>query len=421
MIPKPVKSQTLSTHYRRGTLFFEDVNLKDLGREVGTPCYIYSGNQLRNSVRQFRSFLNPVDPRICFAVKANSNLAVLKTLMEEGVSFEVVSGGELHRLKRLQVPPDRILFSGVGKNLNELRSAVHESIFSLTVESVEELLLLAQISQDTESHVRVGLRLIPDVLAGGHPNIATGLYDHKFGIDPEHTGDCIQIFESNPQLSLVGIGCHMGSQIMETAPYFDAFFRLCELASFLKSKGYRLEYLNLGGGFGIPYRDGPEFDFEGLVEFLLKHRRPYRLIFEPGRFLVARAGILLCSVLYLKKNRNKRFVIVDAAMNDFIRPALYGAFHKIIPVVQKDASIIRADIVGPVCESSDWIGKDREIPTPEPGEMLAVLDTGAYGMVSASNYNTRTRPPEIMVDGDQYRIVRRRESLEDLLRHETSF
>ena len=414
MIPNRVEPQFSFTH-KQDTLFCEDVNLNELARDVGTPCYVYSKNRIQRSLNHFRKSFRQVDPRIYYAVKANSNLAVLKLFFEAGLSFDIVSGGELFRLKKIGVPLDRILFSGVGKSRNELKSVIQEPSISLTVESVEELELLAQLNRQANRTVRVGLRMIPDILAGGHPHISTGLYSHKFGIDPQHLDVCIDILKANSRLSLTGIGCHIGSQILNLDPYFAAFLRIRELADLLRDQGLQVEYLNLGGGFGVSYRDDSEFDLNRLADFLTDELQNYRLVLEPGRYLVAGAGIFLCSVLYLKQTREKRFVIVDGAMNDFLRPALYGAYHRIIPVVRRDSAKITADIVGPVCESSDLMGTDRELPEPRPGDCLAILDSGAYGFVAASNYNSRCRPPEVMVEGDQYRIIRKRETLEDLL------
>jgi len=405
-----------SLNYRKGALFFEDVDLEELARGIGTPCYVYSRRRILTSVKQLQAAFERLSPRICYAVKANSNLSILRLFAREGLSFDIVSEGELYRLRKIGVPADRILFSGVGKTPGELEAAVRESIFSVTAESPAELADLGGISRVHGRPIQVGLRIIPDVRAGGHSHISTGLYEHKFGIDPDELGNCVGILKAHPLLQLTGIGCHIGSQVESSEPYFTAFTRIRGLADKLRSRGFRIRCLNLGGGFGVSYDGGSGFDLKVLADFLTSRLGKYHLILEPGRCLIASAGLLLCRVLYLKRTRERRFIIVDAAMNDFQRPVLYGAHHRIIPVQERPGKgLIRADIAGPVCETSDVMGLDRRITEPDPGDILAVLDTGAYGFVAASNYNSRRRPPEVLVEGNRFRIIRRRETLEDLL------
>ena len=405
-------------HYRDGELFCEDVSLTSIARQIGTPCYVYSKKALLQNYHYFRTSFLQIDPLICYAVKANSNLAILKLLKEEGSSFDVVSAGELYRLETIGVDPMRVVFSGVGKTPFELETVAQKPILSVNVESLEELNRLTRIAQEKQTHPRISFRVNPNVDPRTHPYIATGLSQHKFGIDAKQANKIIQALRKTSQVRVVGLGFHIGSQILDVEPFLEAFLRLKELAGEFASQGLPIEHLNVGGGLGIPYQGEKPVDIERYATFLRKHRGDYRIFFEPGRFIVGSAGTLLNQVLYHKVNRGKRFVVVDGAMNDLIRPSLYQAYHEVLPVEQKQGRV-KADVVGPICETGDFFARDRFLPDFKQGDYLAVMNAGAYGFVASSNYNSRPRAAEALVDGDQIRIIRRRESHQDLIRGET--
>ncbi len=400
--------------YRNGELFCEDVALRTIGKQVGTPCYIYSANSIVGRYREFRSILDGIDSLICYSVKANSNLAVLDLLRREGCGFDVVSGGELGRVRRIGASERNVVFSGVGKTVSELRMALSPPVLSINVESFEELQTLEMVAGDLGVRAEISLRVNPDVSVETHPYIATGLRQHKFGIDMEQMEQIRRALGSMKHIRLVGLGFHIGSQILDVQPFLDAFTKLKTLAEDFRSSGHGLKLLDLGGGLGIPYRGESPPALDRYARFLKAHHGDYRLIFEPGRLFVGDTGVLLNQVLYNKTNHGKRFVIVDGAMNDLMRPALYQAHHEVLPVVEGPPRTT-ADVVGPVCESGDFFAQDRELPDFQQGDYLAVMNAGAYGFVLSSNYNTRPRAPEVLVDGDSYRIIRRRETLDDLL------
>jgi diaminopimelate decarboxylase len=402
--------------YRSGILTCEDVALPDLAEAVGTPCYVYSSLAVLENFRALESAFAPLEARICYAVKANANLGLLRLLADAGSGFDIVSGGELYRLNRLNVDPRRIIFSGVGKSALELDLAVSQGIFALVVESLEELTLLAEIAGDRP--VDVSLRVNPDVDAGTHPYISTGLRRQKFGIEPEQLGEVLDCLRQRPRLRLIGIGAHIGSQILEVGPYVEAFRCVRELADQLRADQPHLVWLDLGGGFGIPYQGEAPFDLEELTGRLAQYRGDYRLIVEPGRYIVGPAGVLLTRVIRHKNNHGKHFVIVDGAMNDLLRPALYGSWHEVLPVRQAPPGIL-ADVVGPVCESADFLARERELPRVPAGECLAVMDAGAYGFAASSNYNARPRAAEVLVEGARFRVIRRRETWADLVAGES--
>ncbi len=404
--------------YRNGELFCENVSLTAIARQIGTPCYVYSKKVLLQNYHYFRTAFLQIDPLICYAVKANSNLAILKLLKEEGSSFDVVSTGELYRLETIGIDPMRVVFSGVGKTLPELETVAQKPILSVNIESLEELDILNRIAQEKQTHPRISFRLNPNVDPRTHPYIATGLSQHKFGIDVKQVDKIIKALRKTPQVQVVGLGFHIGSQILDVEPFLEAFLRLKELAGEFASQGLPIEHLNLGGGLGIPYQGEEPADVERYAAFLRKHRDDYRIIFEPGRFIVGNAGILLNQVLYHKLNREKHFVVVDGAMNDLIRPSLYQAYHEVLPVEQKPGRV-KVDVVGPICETGDFFARDRFLPDFKQGDYLAVMNAGAYGFVASSNYNSRPRAAEALVDGEQIRIIRRRESYQDLIRGET--
>ncbi|MFB3905845.1 MAG: diaminopimelate decarboxylase [Acidobacteriota bacterium] len=403
--------------YRNGWLFCEDTPLVDIAREVGTPCYVYSRNAILGNYRRFRSAFSELDPLICYSVKANSNLTILRLLQEEGSGFDVVSGGELYRLQKIGAAWDKVVFSGVGKSRAELQLALDLSIRSINVESVQELEALADLAVRRGICPAIAFRVKPDVEAQTHPYTLTGLRQHKFGLDMEQASRLIPILRTSKHLRVAGLGFHIGSQILDIQPFINAFVRLKGLADEFRNAGFPTEHLDLGGGVGIPYRGEKTADLARYAAFLKESRGDYQLSFEPGRFVVGNAGVLLNQVLYHKANHGKHFVIVDGAMNDLMRPSLYQAHHEILSVEEKQASIM-ADVVGPICESGDFFARDRSLPQFLPGDYLAVMNAGAYGFPLSSNYNSRPRAAEVLVEGSSFKIIRERETLEDLVRGE---
>ena len=403
-----------------GELTCEGTPLSRIARQAGTPSYVYSRRSIRDSFHRLQDAFAAVDPLICYSLKANDNLSLLRVLQEEGSGFDVVSGGELFRLQRIGADPRRIVFSGVGKTVRELEMALEWGLFSINVESRQELETLARVSRRMGREARVAIRINPDVDARTHPYIATGLHQHKFGVETGQLDDLLEIVEKSPQIRLVGLGYHIGSQILDVQPFLDAFDRLREWADRIRDRGFPLEHLDLGGGLGISYQGETGPDLRRYAEALAQPGEGYRIVMEPGRYLVGNAGVLLTRVLYRKTNRGKVFLVVDAAMTDLLRPSLYGARHQILPV-RPDRSWITADVVGPVCESGDFLARDQRVPDARPGDLLAVMSAGAYGFVLSSNYNSRRRAAEVLVDGDEWREIRVRESFEDLVRGEESF
>lgn len=407
--------------YRRGALYCEGVALDEVAKRAGTPCYVYSAGALRQAYRTLEEGLQGTPHLVCFAVKANGNLAVLRLLAEAGAGFDIVSGGELFRVLRAGADPARIVFSGVGKTREEIEAALEAGIHSFNCESEAELLLLSSLAQRTGKTARAAIRVNPDVDAATHPYISTGLKRHKFGIDIAEAEELYVRAAALPGLALEGASCHIGSQLLDVGPLIEAAGRMGALVERLRGKGIALRFLDLGGGLGVPYRKGdpwPEVGaYLGAVRELAG-RLGVELLLEPGRFIAAPAGALLTRVLYRKAGGGKEFMIVDASMTELIRPALYEAHHEMLPLRQAARGRLTADIVGPVCESSDFLAEEREIDNLLPGDYLAVMTAGAYGFVMSSNYNARPRPCEVLVDRDAWRIVRRRESLEDLVRGE---
>jgi diaminopimelate decarboxylase len=407
--------------YRRGALYCEGVAMDEVAERAGTPCYVYSAGALRQAYRTLEEGLQGTPHLVCFAVKANGNLAVLRLLAEAGAGFDIVSGGELFRVLRAGADPARTVFSGVGKTREEIEAALEAGIHSFNCESEAELLLLSSLAQRTGKTARAAIRVNPDVDAATHPYISTGLKRHKFGIDIAEAEELYLRAAALPGLALEGASCHIGSQLLDVGPLIEAAGRMGALVERLRGKGIALRFLDLGGGLGVPYRKGdpwPEVGaYLGAVRELAG-RLGVELLLEPGRFIAAPAGALLTRVLYRKAGGGKEFMIVDASMTELIRPALYEAHHEMLPLRQAARGRLTADIVGPVCESSDFLAEEREIDNLLPGDYLAVMTAGAYGFVMSSNYNARPRPCEVLVDGDAWRIVRRRESLEDLVRGE---
>ncbi len=411
--------------YRNGEMFAEDVPLKRIAQEVGTPAYVYSLATLKRHFRVFDEAFAVVPHIVCFSVKANSNIALLRAFAREGSGFDIVSGGELFRALKAGADPQKIVFSGVGKKKEEIEYALDCGILMFNVESEQELVALNEIAGAAGRKAPISLRINPDVDPQTHPYISTGMKRAKFGVDIETSLNTYKKAASLPNIDVMGIDCHIGSQLTSVAPFVDALARVREyldrvLVGSLKKEGAHIRYLDLGGGLGISYNDEmpphPEEYAKAIVEGL--QGLDVTLILEPGRVIVGNAGILLTEVQFIKETDVKKFVIVDGGMNDLIRPALYGSYQAICPVVERDAEKITADVVGPICESGDFFAKDREITRPRRGDLLAVMSAGAYGFTMASNYNSHPKPPEVLVDGDTYYVVRKRETFEDLINGE---
>jgi diaminopimelate decarboxylase len=404
---------------RNGTLHAESVSLDSLARQYGTPLYVYSRSAIESAYAEFAQAAAGRKVLVCYALKANSNIAVIDLLARAGAGFDIVSGGELHRVLAAGADPSKVVFSGVGKNEAEMRLALEHGVRCFNVESEPELLRLSGVAAAMGTRAPVSLRVNPDVDAGTHPYISTGLKQNKFGIAHDRALDVYRQASALPGLKLVGIDCHIGSQITELAPFLAALDKVAELVTQLKDAGIQLEHLDLGGGLGICYDDETPPARSVMLSALFSRIDTHpalaglEVLFEFGRSIVGNAGLLLTRVEYLKSSPEKRFAIVDAAMNDLMRPALYEAFHRIVPVSVRQGEAELFDIVGPVCESGDWLGRDRRL-TVQEGDLLAVLSAGAYGMAMSSNYNTRPRPAEIMVDDGQVYLIRERENVEAL-------
>lgn len=407
--------------YRDQALYMEEVPLAGIARRVGTPAYVYSSAGILERFEAYKKAFGPVPHRVCYAVKANANLAILKLLAEHGAGFDIVSGGELFRVLKAGADPQSVIFSGVGKTAQELDYALAEDVRSFNCESEPELALLDSLAARRKKKARVAVRVNPDVDAVTHPYISTGLKKHKFGIDIAEAEALYERASGLENLSLEGVSCHIGSQILDTQPMLEVVSKMLALAKRLRARGWPIASLDLGGGLGVPYKPGdPAPAISLYVEALraLVAQSGLEILIEPGRSIVAEAGLLLTRVLYRKSNGEKEFVVVDAAMNDLIRPALYNSHHEIIPLRENRSGSIVADVVGPVCETGDFLARNREMPNVMPGDVLAVCTAGAYSFVAASNYNARPRPPEVLVEGAAFRVVRKRETYEDLIRGE---
>jgi diaminopimelate decarboxylase len=405
--------------YRAGELHIEDVPLARIAAAVGTPVYCYSSAAIAGAYRRFASALAGETAGIHYAVKANSNQAVIRLLGKLGAGADVVSQGELRRALAAGIPAGHIVFSGIGKTREELAFALAQGISQINVESVPELELLSAVAQELGASAPIALRVNPDVDARTHAKISTGKKENKFGIDLAHAAEAYRRAAALPGLRPVGLAVHIGSQLTELAPFEAAFRCLIDLALELRRSGLPVERLDLGGGLGVRYRaesPPPVEDYAALVR-RLTHNLGFRLSFEPGRALVANAGVLLSRVIYVKPGLTRRFVIQDAAMNDLIRPALYEAWHEIVTVREPDSAASRepADVVGPVCESSDMFALGRPLPPVMPGDLLSILSAGAYGAVMSSSYNTRLLVPEVLVTGEEFAVIRPRPSYEDVL------
>lgn len=406
--------------YRDGELFAEELPVARLADQFGTPLYIYSRATLERHFYAFDDAFGQHPHQVCYAVKANSNLAVLNVLARCGAGFDIVSGGELSRVLRAGGDPKKVVFSGVGKTADEMAFALQTGIHCFNVESAAELELLNLVANELDIVAPISIRVNPDVDAQTHPYISTGLKDNKFGVDITKAPQLYQRADSLSHIEVIGIDCHIGSQLTKLAPFEDALERVLRLFESLQQLGIEIKHLDLGGGLGVTYDDETPPSPAEYVSALLKHipgELPVHI--EPGRAIAANAGLFVTQVLYLKPTEHKNFAIVDGAMNDLIRPSLYSAWQNIIPVQPHNADCRDWDIVGPVCETGDFLGKQRALAL-NPNDLLAVRSAGAYGFAMASNYNSRNRPAEIMVDGDQAFIVRQRETVEDQLRGEST-
>ena len=405
--------------YRDGELFAEELPVAQLAERFGTPLYLYSRDALETHYHAFDDAFGEHPHRVCYAVKANSNLAVLQVLAQAGAGFDIVSGGELERVLRAGGEPRNIVFSGVGKTAGEMADALKVGIHCFNVESAAELELLNLVAGELDRVAPIAIRVNPDVDAQTHPYISTGLKENKFGVDIQKAPALYQRAAELPHIKVLGIDCHIGSQLTRLAPFEDALERVLKLLGDLQALGIEIHHLDLGGGLGVTYQDEAPPARSDYVQALLKHipgDLPVHI--EPGRSIATNAGLFITQVLFLKPTEHRNFAVVDGAMNDLIRPSLYSAWQEIVPVKPHDADCRDWDIVGPVCETGDFLGKDRALAL-EPGDYLAVRSAGAYGFVMASNYNSRNRPAEVMVDGDQAFLVRARETVDEQLRLET--
>jgi len=414
---------TLGFNYREDDLLCEDVSLAAVAEQAGTPSYVYSGSAIISNYRAYERSLKDIPHEVHYAVKANSTLGVLSLLAAEGAGFDIVSGGELYRVIEAGGDPAKVVFSGVGKTGSEIDYALESGVGYFNCESEPELALLAEIAEQRGVRPVAALRVNPDIDAATHPYITTGLHEHKFGVGLDEAFVIYQKFAASPHLSLEGVSCHIGSQIFDSGPFLEALETLLALVKRLATVGVEIRHLDLGGGLAVSYQESEKTpsveDYAKALAGVLQGKGT-RLMLEPGRSIVGQAGVLLTKVLYRKRTGKKEFVIVDAAMNDLIRPSLYQSHHEVIPLRRRPGSLIVADVVGPVCETGDFLARGREMADAQPGELLAICTVGAYGFVQASNYNSRPRPPEVLVQGGEFQVIRRRETYEDLVRGETA-
>jgi len=430
---EPLRSPAFSYHLRkdsrrrlssRAQLFCESVALERLAERHGTPLYVYSAEMMRARIQAFQWAFRAVPYTLCYSVKANSTLGILRLIARQGAGFDVVSGGELERVLRVKPQAARsVVFSGVGKTVPEMKLALQAGILLFNIESASELRTLAETAARLKKPAQIAVRVNPDVSAKTHPYISTGLHEHKFGVPIPEAMQLYHEAAENKYLKVAGVSVHIGSQITDLTDFQDALLRVAQFVRKLRREGHDIRYVDAGGGLGISY-EGPQQQFaEQISAYADAVLKPLRglgvhLLLEPGRSIVGPAGVLLTRVLYRKTNNHKRFLIVDAAMNDLLRPSLYGAYHEIVPVTCRSEEKETTDVVGPVCETGDFFARDRELPVVSEGDLLAILDAGAYGAVLGSNYNTRGKPAEVLVDGTKVRLIRQRESIRDQLKLE---
>jgi diaminopimelate decarboxylase len=403
--------------YRDGELWAEQVRVRDLAERFGTPLYVYSTRTLTRHYRAFDSAMQGLDHLTCFSVKANGNVGLLRLMGRLGAGVDIVSGGELHRALKAGIDPRKIVFSGVGKQEHEIRQALATDILMFNVESAQEMERIGRIAAEMSREARISIRINPDVDPKTHPYISTGLKKNKFGLDILEATGLYLLAKETPFLEPVGIDCHIGSQLTQIGPFAEALGKLLDFVDQLRQSGVTIRYFDLGGGLGITYNDEEPPLPEELGRVIAKSLagKPLTVILEPGRAIAGNAGILVTRVLYTKRTAVKKFVIVDAAMNDLVRPSFYGAYHRIGEVSPQARQLEVVDVVGPICESADFLAQDRALPVLKPGELVAVFSAGAYGFTMSSQYNSRPRAAEVMVDGDQTALIRRRETYDDLI------
>ena len=410
--------------FKDGEMFAEDVALRKIAQEVGTPCYVYSTATFERHYKVFADSFKGIDALVAYSVKANSNIAILATLAKLGAGADVVSGGELQRALTAGIPPKKIVFSGVGKTADEMRAALTACIRVFNVESLPELYVLNGVAAEMDVKAPIAFRVNPDVTAGGHEKISTGKKENKFGIAWSQAEQAYAEAARLDNIDIIGVDVHIGSQIDDLAPFEKAIAKVGELITRLRANGHSIRSFDIGGGLGIPYGDNsitpPAPDKYGAMVKRLTADMDVEMIFEPGRMISGNAGILLSKVLYVKEGEDRTFLIIDAAMNDLIRPALYDAYHEIEPVMAPGSSYdeVTYDVVGPICESGDTFTKSRDLPEMKAGELLVMHSAGAYGAAQASQYNTRPLVPEVLVKGDSYEIIRERPTVEDILKTE---
>ncbi len=403
--------------YRNNILYAEDINLLDVVKKIKTPFYLYSKKTILRHFNQIKEAFSEINPLICFSVKSNSNLKILKILKKAGAGFDIVSGGELYLVHKIKAAPEKIVFAGVGKTKEEIEYAIKTGIFMFNCESIPEIQLINKIAIQKNRIINIAIRINPDIVPKTHKYITTGKKETKFGISIYEIKDIIKTLKKCSNLNLIGLHFHIGSQITETTPYIKALKKVLKVLKKFRSAGYNIQYLNIGGGLGIIYKD----EKPSLPAKLAKEIIPYikkenlQLIMEPGRYIVGNAGILVTKIVYIKKSLNRTFVVVDAGMNTLIRPTLYEAYHQILPLIKTNKKF-KADIVGPICETGDFFAKDRIIPKVSEGDFIAIKSTGAYGMVMASRYNARPLPAEIIVSGKRFFIARKAEKYKDLIK-----
>lgn len=412
--------------FKNRELYCENLSVRKIAAEIATPFYLYSRKTIIENFERIHRAFREFDHLICYALKANSNEALLALLAGLGAGADVVSRGELLLALKSGFDPKTIVYAGVGKRDDEIRYALEQNILAFNVESLEELRVIDEIAGEMNRTAPVAIRINPNIDIHGHPYISTGKAADKFGIELPAARQIIRDFKEFPHTRLMGLHCHVGSQITEIAPYAEVAKILKATAGEAKQTGHRLQYVDIGGGLGVSYKNvfgeasGPDSESKIDIAQIVDHIRPElqdlecKIIFEPGRALVAEAGILVARVLFQKESQGKRFVIVDAGMNDLIRPSLYGAYHEIVPVMQRAGTLVSADVVGPVCESGDFLGRDRPLPDLRRGDLLAVMTAGAYGFVLSSNYNARPRPAEVLVEGERFRVIREPGKLDHL-------
>ncbi|MCH9781154.1 MAG: diaminopimelate decarboxylase [Betaproteobacteria bacterium] len=403
-----------------GKYFIENIAVDEIEKKFDTPAYVYSKKSILDSYRSFEEAFKTSNHLICFAVKANPNLAILNLLANHGAGFDIVSGGELQRVIAAKGDPKKVVFSGIGKSSKEIELAIHHQILAFNIESEPELYRIQAIAQKMRKIANISVRVNPNVDAKTHPYISTGLKDNKFGVDEQKAIELYKIANNMDSIAIRGIDCHIGSQITELSPFIDSIAKLVGIIDKLKVLGIHIAHLDIGGGIGINYENEKPPNFNAYAEAILPllEKQNLKIIFEPGRAILGKAGVLLTKVEYVKKGSTKNFAIIDAAMNDLMRPSLYNAYHDIINTSQSSESSTQFDVVGPVCETGDFIGKDRMLSLEE-GNVLAVVDVGAYGMSMSSNYNSRVRPVELLVDEDKIIEIRKRENFNDLIRGES--